>query len=298
MVRIETLRHSHLQQVQGLINSHLSAVIPGWALPMGYIARRVRRNLDKSTVDPWVMEQKSLVALVNDRVRAAAQLLRHGAHTSYKDVGEISWLLAWPESPDAARAILTAAQEAMDGWGIAKESVWGEGLWVLPCVGVPDVWPHILDLLEQSGYTAEGRHQEAIYGGTLDPVPVPGDPPEKGMSLRRTLGRFGARFEAIVDGEAVGQCECCMDLSRGGLLPALAGWAELSEVETKRAWRNRGVGAWLMRHAVQWLRLGGYDRVVLCVAAEAESAGAGRFYQRFGWQPLARHTKGWSRRRA
>ena len=279
------------------MNSHLSAVAPGWALPAGFIARRLRRNPGEYVVDPWIVERKSLVALVNDRVCAAAQILRYGAHTSYKDTGEIAWLLAWPEAPEAGRVLLAAAQEAMDGWGVSEESSWGMGLWVPVCVGVPDVWPHILDLIEQAGYTSEGRHQEAVYGGTLEGIPAPGDPPDREMSLRRVMGKFGVRFEAVVNGEAVGWCEGCLDLTKGGLLPAFAGWAELSEVETKRAWRNRGVGTWLMQHLVQWLRFGGYHRVVLNVTAEDEAAGAGRFYQRFGWQPLFRQTKGWSRPR-
>ncbi len=57
--------------------------------------------------------------------------------------------------------------------------------------------------------------------------------------------------------------------------------------------RNKGIGFWLVSHAVAWLRLAGCDRVVMSVAREDERAGAGRFYERFGWRPLARQRHWW-----
>ena len=58
---------------------------------------------------------------------------------------------------------------------------------------------------------------------------------------------------------------------------------------------GKGVGTWLVKHAVEWLRLGHCDRVVMSVAQEDEDAGAGRFYRRFGWDVLIRQKKGWKR---
>jgi GNAT superfamily N-acetyltransferase len=59
--------------------------------------------------------------------------------------------------------------------------------------------------------------------------------------------------------------------------------------------RRRGVGTWLVRHAVAWLRLAGCERIVLCVPEEDEQAGAGAFYRRFGWDVLSRGVNGWRR---
>lgn len=78
-------------------------------------------------------------------------------------------------------------------------------------------------------------------------------------------------------------------------MPALSGWAELSEMGTREAMRNQGVGSWVLRHAVEWLRLARCDRIVMTVAREDEEAGAGRFYRRFGWMPLVRQRRGWKR---
>jgi GNAT superfamily N-acetyltransferase len=108
------------------------------------------------------------------------------------------------------------------------------------------------------------------------------------MTVRRTVGRFGARFSAMLGGEELGRCECLTDLDRGGTLPALRGWAELSEVHVAEGWPNRRVGSWLVGTAAGWLRLCRRDRVVLAVNEDDEAAGAGRFYRRFGWDVLAR----------
>lgn len=103
----------------------------------------------------------------------------------------------------------------------------------------------------------------------------------------RSTGAFGARFTALLEGQTVGTCECVPDLTEGGALPALSGWGELTELEVAERWRNKGVGAWLIQHAIAWLRLGRCDRVVLAVAPESEAAGVDRFYQRCGWSPLS-----------
>jgi len=43
-----------------------------------------------------------------------------------------------------------------------------------------------------------------------------------------------------------------------------------------------------LRRAVSWLRLSGRDRIVINSTEDDAAAGAGRFYQRFGWEGLAR----------
>ena len=149
--------------------------------------------------------------------------------------------------------------------------------------------------MEQFGYSAKEEVDESLYAGTLDGIPAPGEAPAEGVTVHREMGRFGTRFVARLDGQEISECECIADLTEGGQLPSLAGWAELFEIQTSEAMRNRGVGSWVVRHAVEWLRLGRYDRIVVPVAREDEQAGAGRFYRRFGWTPLVRQMRGWRR---
>ena len=140
--------------------------------------------------------------------------------------------------------------------------------------GVPDCWPHVASALQAAGYRATGAgHREAIYGGTLSGVSEPGDPPLPGIRVCRSVGEFGVRCSAVIEGEEIVRLECTADLTEGGALPAFGGWADLEELWVHEDSRNRGVGAWLVEHAVSWLRLAGCERVVIAVAEEDEAAG-------------------------
>ena len=293
MVKIEPLEKYHLPQVLHLANAHLGAVIPGWALTAGYLWERMMRNPAEWVTDPWVVERKSFVGVVNDRVCAAAHTLRYGDDTRWKGTGEVAWLLYWPQEHHAGEAILKECLRQMNAWQATDQQISGP-LPVPGCVGLPHVWPHIGCLLEQFGYTCNTEVDESVYGGALEGIPSPGEPTVEGVSIHRDLGKFGTRFAARLDGRNVAYIECVADLTDGGQLPALSGWAELSEVETNESMRNRGLGSWVMRHAVAWLRLCRCDRIVLSVARDDEKAGAGRFYRRFGWTPLVRQNH-WTR---
>ncbi len=298
IVFIEPLQQAHLPQLQELINMHLSTMVPCWALPEAFIASRLHRNPGQYILDPWVWERTTFCALVRQRVVAAAHLLRYGTgpevSTSYHGVGDIAWFLAWPNAGEAAATLLSAARRQLAAWEVTREYAWDAGLPGGPFVGVPDVWPHISATLEAAGYRLNPGRAEVVYGGPLDQVPRPSAPPVADMILQRVMGTItGARFVALVDGQQVGQCECATDLTHGGALPALRGWGEMSELQVSESWRNRGIGTWLVQQAVAWHRLGGGTHMILSVTVEDEAAGAGRFYQRLGWQALVRQRTGW-----
>ena len=293
MVQIAPLDRSHLPQVLALVNSHLSTAIPGWSLTPDYFWERLKSEPQEYITDPWVVERKSIVGIVRDRVCAAAHLRRYGDDTRWKGVGEIAWILFWPEEREAGVAVMTECRRQMNAWQVVDEQISGP-LPVPVCVGIPDVWPHISGLVEQFGYSANEDVDESVYGGTLNGISALGESPVSDVTIHRDAGKFGTRFVARLDGHDIAHCECIADLTEGGQLPALAGWAELSELETSEAMRNQGVGSWVVQHAVEWLRLARCERIVLSVARDDEKAGAGRFYKRFGWMPLVRQ-KHWRR---
>lgn len=300
MVFIEPLKDTHLEQVQALINMHLSTVVPGWVLPEAFIASHLHRNPGQYIIDPWVHERVTLCAIQVRCVVAAAHLIRYGNGSEvsqwYQNAGDLAWFVSWPNTEEAAGALLAAARRQFSAWEVMREYAWDAGLPIGPFVGVPDVWPHIANTLEMAGYRprAGTTGEEIIYGGSLNTALSAASPPVRGLTLRRTMGKIdGTRFIALVDGQEVGQCECATDLTQGGALPALRGWGELSELSVSEAWRNHGIGTCLVQQAVAWHQLGGGERIILAVTAQDEAAGAGRFYQRLGWQVLVRQRKGW-----
>lgn len=299
-MRAQPYEPTDLPALTDLVNLHLAAVVPGWAIPGPFLAEHLERNPGEYVSDPWVVERATLCVTEGHRMLAAAHLLRHGegpeVAENSRGVGEISWLVFLPGRDDAADKLLSNVHEYLAGWPVTRLQAHAAGLPKMPVLGVPDAWPHVASALASAGHQpAHAGPRGAVYGGPLSGVDPPGRPPVPGITVRRTVGRFGVRFSALLGGEELGRCECLTDLDRGGTLPALRGWAELSEVHVADGWRNRRVGSWLVGTAAAWLRLCRRDRVILTVDENDEEAGAGRFYRRFGWDVLAREVRPWPR---
>lgn len=294
---IEPYQTAHLPYLKSLINNHFGAVVPGWSLSSEYIERFLYRNPGQGMIDPWVIERKTLCVVERQRLIAAAHLLRYGTDENmsqdYKNAGDIAWLLAWPDRGDAAKDLLKACHDQMHDWGVREVMIWDSCLPFPAIAGIPHVWPHLLRLFNEGGYEVVPERAEAIYGGRLDAIPLPGEPPAMGITVERVFHNLGTAFVASVNGQHLGHCICIADLGRGDDRPALQMWAELSDMFVEEEWRSRGVGTWLVRHAVEWMRLAGCERIIFSVLPEDEKRGAGRFYQRFGWQPLTHIHTAW-----
>jgi GNAT superfamily N-acetyltransferase len=292
------LAPDHLDQLTGLVNAHLDAVVPGFALPAAYLAQRLTRDPGEAIVDPWVLRRRTLVAVERDRVVAAAHLLRYGATAdvgpAFRDVGEVAWLLAWPSACDAAEAVLAAGLRRLADWGAEAQWFCTGSMFVPTVSGVPDTWPHIAAILRAAGYAPEPEREEVLYAGRIDRLEPPPAPPIEGLVLARRMCDFAPRFAAELAGESIGLFDVGSDVTAGGTLPALAGWADPWNLWVEERYRSQGVGSWLVRSAVPYLRLAGCDRMLVTVAVDDERAGAGRFYERLGLVRLARLDRAWA----
>jgi GNAT superfamily N-acetyltransferase len=292
MVSVEPHRDLHLEQLQRLVNCHLAGVVPGWRLPTRVIAGSLETDADH-----WVAERHTLCAVEEDRLLGATQVLRYttlgAVGPGYRGAAELAWLLFWPEAEAAASALIEAARALVSGWGSTRVYACDTSLPIPVVSGVPESWPHVSAALTRSGFEPLAADEHVLYGGRL-PETVPQAPPIPGLEVRAAADEPGQRFLAELNGTEVGFLEWSPDLSCGGSLPALAGWAELCALRIREEWRGRGVGDWLVRRTVPFLRMVGVSRVVVAVAARDERDGAGRFCRRLGWEPVVRLEQGWS----
>jgi GNAT superfamily N-acetyltransferase len=297
MVSVEPHRDLHLHQLQQLVNCHLAGVVPGWRLPTPVIAGSLRPRPGDPDFDLWVAERHTLCAVEEDRLLGAAHVLRYTTEAAvgagYRGTAELAWLLFWPEAESAAHALIEAARELVSGWGPTRVYACDTSLPVPVVSGVPESWPHVSAALLRAGFEALAMHEQVLYGGRL-PDAGHQAPPVPGLEVRAVADEPGQRFLAELDGFEIGFLEWSPDLSCGGSLPALAGWAELCALRIREEWRGRGVGEWLVRRTVPFLRMVGVSRVVIAMGARQETAGAGRFCKRLGWEPVVRLEQGWS----
>jgi GNAT superfamily N-acetyltransferase len=301
---IRPFRRSDRDQLTDLVNAHIEAVLPGVSVSPNAVLSQLEREPDEIVVDPWVATRHTLVAIQRDRLVAAVHLRTYADEQrvapDYRAAGEFLWLLFWPgrspeeaaETAEAADKLVTAGVAALERAGVRR--VHGDGSLPAPATyGVPDVWPHVAAALRRAGF-APGSRTEAILVADVADLPRPGDPPVPGLELRTALGGRGTRFTAVLDGAVVGFYEVQADLTAGGTRSRLAGWADVWELHVDAAHRRRGIGAWLVGHGADRLRLARADRL-LAYTTPGEDAGELPFLQRMGFRELTRTSRGWLR---
>jgi GNAT superfamily N-acetyltransferase len=295
-VQIRPFLRGDREQLTDLVNAHVGAVIPGISVSVNTLMSQLEREPGERIVDPWVIERRTLVAVERDAVAAGAHLLRYGAGEpvgeSYRDVGEIRWLVLRHDAAAAGDALVAACLDVFDEWRVGRRYADGS-LPALASYGVPQCWPHVRELYVRSGFVFDG-HVEVILVAPLDVLPSETAPPLDGLSVGRSVGACGTRFSGILDGERVGMIEVESDLTAGGTRSRLAGWSDIGNLNVAEEHRRKGIATWLLGCAADWLRLGGIRRLVAYAWPEAEDELA--FLARVGFRELTRTERGWQRR--
>jgi GNAT superfamily N-acetyltransferase len=293
---VRPFRRDDRAQLAELVNAHVGAVLPGVSLSVNAVLSQLERDPTEYVVDPWVAERATLVAVVRERVVAAAHLVRYAGDErvgeDYRDAGEVKWLVAWPDEAAAAAVLAEACVQRLLAWGAPRH--FADGALPAPgMVGVPDAWPHVAAAYAAAGFAHRGREETLLLAEVAD-LPAPAAAPLPGLALRREVGAFGTRFVALLNGEPAGRLEAEGDLTAGGTLSRLAGWSELSELDVREPLRRRGLATWLVGAAAEWLRVAG-ARVALATTVGDETPDGEPFLRARGFRVLTRSRRGWER---
>jgi GNAT superfamily N-acetyltransferase len=261
-------------QLTDLVNAHAAAVVPGQGVSVAAMLSHLEREPGEFIADPWVTERVTMVAVQNNRIAAAAHLLRYGdgedVGVAYRGGGEIRWLVFWPEGPSSSNPWWTAGTQAaseliaaciaqLDRWDVTSQSAGGE-LPVPGVYGVPEQWPHVRALYEQAGFVHTG-HTEVVYLARVAHLPRLAHPPLAGLELRRTVGLNGTRLSAVLDGSVIGYIEVEIR-AEGERLARQAGWADVGNLHVSERFQRRKVATWLLGQAADWLELARVDRLL------------------------------------
>jgi GNAT superfamily N-acetyltransferase len=300
-VEVREFRRDDREQLAALVNAHIAAVVPGMSVSVNRLLSQLEREPDEFIVDPWVVERVTIVAVQRQRVAAAAHLHRYGSDAlvgeAYRGAAGIRWFVSWPEArywPDAVESedvLLQACVAQFDRWGTPHP--FADGSLPAPAVyGIPAQWPHVGAALERAGFEHEGR-VEIIHVLDLAKINETRSPKLTGLSARRSLGANGIRFEALLNGRAIGYIEV-ESLGDAERLSRFNGWADIGNLFVSEPHRGQGVGTWLIHQAVGWLRLAHVDRLLAYATPEEEAAIA--LYATNGFEELTRIRRGWVRR--
>ena len=285
-IEVRPFQRRDREQLTALVNAHIEAVLPGVAVSVNAVLSQLEREPGETIVDPWAVDRATFVAVARDAVVGAAHLVRYGAgervSESYRHAAEIRWLVFAPGADAAADALVARSVAAMGDWGVGR--MYADGSLPAPAIyGIPDVWPHVA-----------AQRVEAVLVADVAALPRGGPPPIGGLTVRRALGGHATRFTAVLDGRVAGFFEVQADLTAGGGLSRLAGWADVWELHVEEDVRRRGIGTWLVGHGAEWLRLARAEDRVVDQALGADDAHLA-FATALGFRELTRVTRGWSR---
>ena len=300
-VEVRPFRRGDREQLTRLVNVHAGAVIPGISASVNTVMSQLEREPAEPLVDPWVIQRVTLVAEQRRRIVAAAHLLRYAADDSvgegYRDSADIRWFLFWPEAPywpdstEAADALIAACVAQLDRWGVSQQGADG-GLPVPGVYGLPEQWPHVRAIYERAGFVHQG-HTEIIYVAKVDELTRRSEVPITGLTARRAVGINGTRLSATLDDEVVGYIEVESREEPGHVLQH-GSWADIGNLHVAETHRRKGVGTWLVGRAAEWLLLGRFDRVLDYAWPEQQEYRA--FLEKVGFRELTRTQRGWRRR--
>ena len=312
-IEVRRFHRRDRDQLTGLVNAHAAAVVPGMSVSVATVLGQLEREPGEFIVDPWVSERVTLVAEQRDRVAAAALVLRYSSDgrvsPSYRGIGDIRWLLFWPEAPasgnpywtdatEAAEKLIAACIRQLDEWGVSSQEADGE-LPVPGVYGVPEQWPHIRALYERAGFRHTG-HTEVVYLIRVEDLPSPAGPPLAGLAVRRSVGINGTRLSAVLGEEMIGYVELEI-LDQGDRLPRHGRWADVGSLHVAEPYRRRGVATWLLARAGDWLRLAQVERLLDYAWLEDRDE-TGQSYDDYraflaavGFLELTRTKRGWTR---
>ena len=305
-IQVRPFRRRDREQLTGLVNAHAAAVVPGQGVSVSALLSHLERQPGEAIVDPWVSERLTLVAEQQDRVVAAAHLLRYFADEragqAYRGNGEIHWLVFWPEAPDgnpcwpdateAAGQLIAACIRQLDDWGVASQDAGGE-LPVPGIYGIPGQWPHISALYERAGFAHTGD-TEVVYLAVVDELARTGPAPVPGLTVQRSVGMNGTRLSAVRDADVLGYVEVEV-FDDGERLSRRGGWADIGNLQVAEPYRRRGVATWLLGQAADWLRLAQVSRLLDYAPLDESAAGYRAFLAAAGFQELTRTRRGWTR---
>jgi GNAT superfamily N-acetyltransferase len=301
-IEVRPFRREDREQVTALVNAHVQAVVPGVSLSVNAVMTQLEREPGEFIVDPWVVERATLVAVERERVVAAAHLHRYADEQrvgeSYRDAGEIRWLLCWRDAPfwpdtGAGDTLAQACLRHLESWGVSR--FYADGALPAPGVyGVPDSWPHVQEIYRQAGFVHDG-HIEIVLAAAIDELPRADPPPVPGITVRHELGINGTRFSALLGQESVGFIEVESDFTNGGTLSRFAGWADVGNLCVDEEHRRRGIATWLLANAAGWLRIGRVERLLTYAWPEQEDLIG--FLTAAGFQELVRTKRGWAQTR-
>ncbi len=292
-IEVRPFERRDREQLTRLVNRHVSAVLPGVAIPVNTLLSQLEREPGEQIVDPWVIERRTAVAVERHAIVGGAHMLRYGGGPqvgpSYRGAAEIRWLVFDPRHRAAGEALIEACGQTFADWQPANRYADG-ALPAAAIYGIPDCWPHVRDLYSSAGFEPSAG-TELIMLAEVERLLGAESALHAELEIVRSVGDCGTRFTALQDAEPIGMIEVDTDLSNAGAQARLGGWADIGNLCVAEQHRRRGVGSVLLARAARWLAHGDVRQLLAYIGTGEHDEYA--FLVSHGFAELARTERGW-----
>lgn len=297
-LNVRFARREDRDHITDLVNTHISAVIPGARVSVNTVLSSLDRQPDEHMLDPWIDERNTIVVEAHDRVVGAAHLQRFstGRHVSpdYQGAGVIQWFITIPaddsdhERPTASPedTLMRACLAQLSAWNVRKK--YADGRLPFPGVyGVPEQWPHVRACFEGAGFIPNGTNETVSLATTaelpvLSSFTIPAD-----VTFARAVGPQGVRFTVRNQTSSLGFIELDLGAFRaersspGVQIAEVADWDSATDTAFE----------WLLAHVQEWLSLSDVQRLLL--SHDDSDEFSPQRLRELGFRPVTVTERGW-----
>ncbi|MFZ6027233.1 MAG: GNAT family N-acetyltransferase [Chloroflexota bacterium] len=248
----------YLSPLTALVNGHIAAVPPCWALCESQVAAAL------AAPEPWARHypenagpvESETLCVAEDDLLAAAQL------TFADGAAVIGWIVAYPGARPALRRLLDEIRERARRHGCHTLTLaryaFGVG-WL----GIPLAWPHLTGGLQEAGFVPS--KQWVLMAGPTDVPPVVQPPEPAGLRLAWRHDPVASEWqvEACVHAARVADCDAWAIPPYFEGCPGFRQWVTVEWVGVEQPYHRRGIGCWMLGEHLRYLSRQGFRQAIL-----------------------------------
>ena len=270
-MKIAEFSWEFLPDLTRLVNSHISSVPPGWLLSDAQVARILGNASAWSAhypEDKRTFLSPIVCALDSGRLVAAAKwnwpnpedpewrwgedYLHIGWPSEQRDVASLAWILAVPDSVDAAQLLLRFAIEQCEALGCHRATVSERFEFGVGWFGIPANWTHVIAALQRTDFAAKDRWVTMV--GSTTPSQEIAVSSGEGVTFRWRVGESGLEWllEACVAEAVIGECEAWGIPTHFEGCSGFERWITIEWIGVEEASHRRGVGCALLQEQMRF----------------------------------------------
>jgi len=272
-----------LPQLTALVNDHMRLVPPGWTLTPEQAAYVVSQPNAAWTAhypeDGDILSLHTVCMMDGQRLVAAANWFFSKPREDQPKSGVLPWLFCVPDQPDSLDSLLGAFIGQSIAQGCEKVYFCPRFGFGVGWFGIPDVWPHIINAVQEFGFEVDGKWviMTAPIGG-IEEHQSSGD---FDFVWRIDESRLEWELEARVGETVAGECQAWGIPAHFRGCLGFDEWMTVEWLGVEEPYQRKGLGTRLMQAQMRFQARRGVKNVI--VWTETKNTAARKLNESLGF---------------